>query len=55
MPCAVCTLLNNDQSPKPVFWCSLCGEYICKDHESAALQRIAAATIKLTNKIIKKP
>ena len=28
-PCDVCVLLDNDSSPKPCLFCSMCGTWMC--------------------------
>lgn len=46
MPCGVCRELSNDSSVKAVWWCQLCGEYVCLKHKNNYVARGAAAITK---------
>lgn len=52
MPCGVCTLNNNDASPKRVCWCAVCWAYICKEHWDSPVARTVAAVKNVVINVI---
>lgn len=45
MPCAVCSKVNGDNTPKPTCYCGVCKSYICKDHWNDPIARGLAAAM----------
>lgn len=49
--CAVCELVDGDNSKKQVAYCSFCSNYICEVHWDDWINRPKAALIEFGNKI----
>lgn len=46
MPCDVCKLVFDDDSPKDVRWCPICQAYLCEECRTNWLARAQAALVR---------
>jgi len=42
LPCTVCRLLDEDTTPKPVYYCTRCQAYLCETCYHSATRRARA-------------
>lgn len=54
-PCAVCSLLDNDRTPKATAkWCGFCGTFICDECQVDPARRALAAAAKAMLWVVRK-
>jgi hypothetical protein len=53
-PCAVCQLLNGDNTRKRVCYCRVCDKWICSDHWNDIPARAAAMCVEQAQLVVEK-